>query len=297
MSKVFKPIQNALLMPLQGDITCFTSGVFDSAGNFVAGSMLDRCHTPAIPSPASTHLKGVFLFGGYLFGHYGHFILESLSRAYAIAQCRPEVPLLFMTTRKEVDTRSQNVFTILGIQNKIILVHEPTQVDTLLFSEAGCGLYPPRILPEQIAALGAVPVAPDKEGKKIWLSRSYLSLLGGTTNEEAMESHIASLGYKIIHPERLSFLEQVHLIASSAIVAGFDGSAFYTSLFAKKVHGRFILCNRRAAIPEEIPILLGAKKIPLELHEFSVENVSGSGPRERVLLKNPQDVYKVLKYA
>ena len=294
MNKVIQPVQNALLMPLQGDITRFTAGVFDSRGCFLPGSMLDRCHTTAPPAPASRHLKGVYLFGGYFFGHYGHFILESLSRAYAIAQCKPEIPVLFMTTRKEVDARSQNIFNTLGIRNQILLVHEPTTVDTLLFSEAGCGLLPPRITPEQLAALGTVAVAPSKEGKKIWLSRSYLSLLGGITNEEAMENNIASLGYEIIHPERLAFLEQVHLVASASVVAGFDGSAFYTGLFAKKVHGRFIICNRRATIPAEIPILLGAKNIPLELHEFPVENYSGSGPRERALLKNPQNVYDVL---
>ena len=292
MSKVFQSIHNALLMPLQGDITAFTSGVFDQEGRFVPHSMLDRCATPARPEPPTRFLQGYHIFGGYLFGHYGHLILDSLSRAYAIRQCRPDLPILFMTTRKTVDARTRNIFTSLSIPNEITLIHEPTQVENLLFSLPGSGIAPPRITPEQVEALARLSFAPS--GEKIWLSRSYLSLLGGITNEAEIEGRIAALGYRIIHPERLAFLEQVRLLASSAVVAGFEGSAFYTCLFATRVHGKFLILNRRPAFPEEMSPILTAKKVPHQMFSFPLEHVSGGGPRERSCLTDVDGLLRAL---
>jgi hypothetical protein len=87
--------------------------------------------------------------------------------------------------------------------------------------------------------MGAMP-APPKTDKKVWLSRSsYIG--GGLFDERALEPHLQAMGWEIVHPQFLSIRKQVELIASSARVAGMDGSAFHTALLAREILGRFTI--------------------------------------------------------
>jgi hypothetical protein len=82
--------------------------------------------------------------------------------------------------------------------------------------------------------------APPLTGKKIWLSRSS-HLGGGLLDERELEPHLRALGWEVVHPQFLPLRRQVALIASSARVAGLDGSAFHTTLLAREIRGRFTI--------------------------------------------------------
>ena len=249
-------LRDALVMPLRGTLNRFSGGVFQGE-DCQPASLLWRNREPRLdgrPAPPEAvrqalgvdsgaaggradRLKGAYLFGGYLFRHYGHFLIESLSRLYALKQCAA-LPIVFSSTHRDILPWQRDVFKLLALRNPICLLTRPAIADQLMLAAPGFAL-PDIVMPEQIEALGALP-SPQRSDKKIWLSRgSYIG--GGLHGERALEPHLQALGWEIVHPQFLPIRKQVELIASSARVAGLDGSAFHTALLAREILGRFTI--------------------------------------------------------
>jgi hypothetical protein len=296
MQKTFTHIHNALFMPLSGVMDRFTSGVF-SQGVCLRDSLLTGRSGPAEPREAQRKLSGSYLFGGYFFNHYGHFLTETLSRLYAWRQC-PPFPLLFTTPNSEVSHRLARIFKTLGIRNEILMIQVPVEVENLIVSPEGCILTPPYISAAQVEALGQVEGGEPTPGKKIWLSRGdYMRSMqaGGVINEKAIEKALAAEGWGILSPESLGPVQnQVKVLCSAEQVAGFDGSAFLTALLAKKVSGRFTLFGRSNSVAEFNTFALRTKGIVYETHVPEVVEVSGRGATKRWFLPRPESVLDVL---
>ena len=291
MAKPFRLIKNALLMPLEGRMDSFASGVF-SNGECIPESLMSRA-VPAVPAKPEAFLKGCYIFGGYLFGHYGHFLLESLSRCYAIRQCR-SLPLLFMSPNPAIIDGQSNMFKFVGIGNEMRLIEVPTQVESLIVSPPGSGVRPDFILPEQLEALGRITISPATGNLKVWLSRSLLKG-GGIENEPFIENALRNLGWHIAFPETLDLLEQISLIASASYVAGFDGSAFYTALLARKNHGHFCIFGRRNMIADTLTYMLTQKGVSKEEHIFPADHLTGEQAAARYVLREPERIIQVLE--
>ena len=288
-----KLLKHATIIPLIGSSISFSGGVYTSDGEFLEDSIVDRAQPGELQTPVE-NLSGTYIYGGYLVGHFGHFIFESLSRLYIIRQCN-NYPILFINENDCVFNFQKEIFQSLGINNEIIRVKVPTSVEHLIYSPPGSVLNPLNIIDEQISALKYFYFQKDmKKEEKIWLSRSNL-LVGTIINELAIEKILTKIGYKIVHPENLSFKEQVMLISTSNIVAGFDGSQFYTLLFALEISGKFHIFNRRPKIPDEIPYVLQKRNVEFTLHNFSVEYVCGESAWSYFLHSEPEKIVEVLR--
>ncbi len=68
--------------------------------------------------------------------------------------------------------------------------------------------------------------------KKVFLSRSGTSARG-IVNRSEIESLFRSFGYQIVHPESMSFIDQVHLFHNADVIAGGGGAAFSNIIFCK----------------------------------------------------------------
>ena len=289
-------IKNCTMLPLIGSPSSFTGGVFTSDGQFIEDSLIDRGR-PAELQKSSEHLSGTYIYGGCLFGHWGHFLLESLSRIYAIRKCK-NYPILFTNENDNVFNLQKIIFKLLGINNEILLVKVPTSIENLIYSPPGASLSPLFITDEQINALKYFYFSENTINKhikeKIWLSRSKL-LVGTIVNESAIEKIISKIGYKIIHPETLSLEEQVKLISTSNIVAGFDGSQFYSLLFAIDIHSKFYVFNRRKKIPDAIPYVFQKRNVKFELHNLDVEYICGESAWAYYNHSEPDKIIEVLR--
>jgi hypothetical protein len=107
---------------------------------------------------------------------------------------------------------------------------------------------------------------------------------------------LKKIGYEIIYPELLSLREQVALISTSAVVAGSDGSAFFSLLFAKEIYGNFFVFNRRKNIPPTIPYVFQKRNVQFEQHTFDLELVN-KGPISIFHHPNPHQITDILKSA
>ena len=291
-----KLIKNATIIPLEGTMDSFTGGAYTSDGQFIEDSLLYRGRPAEIQKPTK-HLSETYIYGGCLFGHFGHFIWESLSRLYAIKQ-HNDCPIIFIMPDNTLFNEQAMFFKSLSIHNEIHIVKIPTSVENLIYFSPGSSINPLFISDEQINSLQCFDFSCDTNDKKsetkVWLSRSNL-LFGTILNEQVIEIVLAKKGYKIIRPETLPIYEQVRLISTADIVAGFDGSAFFSLLFSKEVYSKFFIFNRRPKIPETIPYVFQKRHVEFELHDFDVEYICGKGAWAYYNHPAPEKIIKILK--
>jgi hypothetical protein len=292
-----KLLKNATIMPLEGSMDSFTGGIYTADGQFVEESLLYRGR-PAALQKSVEHLSETYIYGGCLFRHFGHLIWESLSRLYMIRQCK-DYPILFINPQDEqLNDRLCRFFKIIGVKNEIRLVKVPTSVEELIYCPPGSSINPLYISDEQINSLQCFNFSkniPDNNSeKKIWISRSNL-LFGVVVNELIIEKVLAKIGYKIIQPELLTLQEQVRLMCKADIVAGFDGSAFFSLLFSKDIYSKFYIFNRRQHIPRTLPYVFEKRNVQFALHNFDLEYIAGEGACAYYNHPAPEKIIDVLK--
>ena len=288
-------VRNALLMPFEGTMDYFRAGVFRD-GECLPESLRPGKSGPAMPRAPERRIAGAFVYGGYLFRHYGHFLMESLSRLYAVKRCG-NLPLLFISADNASRGYIERWLRFLRIPNEVHVIRRPTEVEELIVAPAGCGVVDPFfIIPEQFEVLGVYnPKHHSMTDEKIWLSRSRINN-GGLVNETDIETTLAAWGWRIAHPEELPLEEQIRLISMSRYVAGLDGSAFFTALLARHVFGKFFVFSRRRYIPELVRLALSGKRIDFEEHiPQSLEHISGRLSTARSRLSDPEEILGVLR--
>lgn len=113
-------------------------------------------------------------------------------------------------------------------------------------------------------------------------------------NELEIESRIAEFGFEIVSPEKLSLQDQVRTISTSRVVAGFSGSQFFSSFFAKRILGEFRIFNRRPRVPDTIPFMLESKKIKGVLTILGVEEAVKGDPQKNMCALEPDKIVQTL---
>lgn len=186
------------------------------------------------------------VFGGVFFDrHYGHFLTETLARAWPLFQGKfLSHTWIFRSAGKkpleEIPTHLQDFFLALGFKGSIKLANSPILVKDLHIPSPaninGSSCHP--IFRKMTKYLGSKlqykpEISPYKD-KKVYLSRSKLSnRLRKIENEKTLEKELSSHGTVIVHPETLSIGEQIDLFSNASILIGAVGSAFHTALLSQ----------------------------------------------------------------
>lgn len=298
MPKKISLVRNARVMPFQGTMDSFAAGVFGADGRFFENSLIPLRGKPSEPLPVTRKLTGTSIYGGYLFFHFGHFLIESLSRMYAIRQCG-NYPIVFTSPNAIVNANAgaaqKAMFRFLRLENEIVLLTEPTEIENLVMADAGSAVAPPLFTEEQARALGVFQAgAHGMEDRKIWLSRSKFKG-GGLENEAAIEAELHAMGWTIVHPEELPYREQARLVSTSRAVAGLDGSAFFSALLADKVLGEMFVFSRRNHIPPILSLALSRKTGRVREFLFPLEHLGGQYAEARYLLRDPERILGPLR--
>lgn len=210
-------------------------GVFDRAGSVVPASLLTRSFgkvgfapefTPATRASALRDPRAV-VFGGRLSRHFGHFLLESLAKAW-YAKRHPELPIAWAWSSERADPGyspwQAAVLEVLGLTNEPVFVAQPTRFAQVVVPESGYRIKD-RFAPEHADFLAAYPARPRDQARRVWLSRSRVDR--GVIHARRLEAELAAAGWSVVHPETLALTEQLELLATAGRVAGDEGSAFH----------------------------------------------------------------------
>lgn len=265
--------QNAICLPCTGceNKALFPNawgGVFDSSGEPIQDAFLRReyrvgrkiidgkwdrttgqeihLHPLILPGEVEgngNHLAGTYIFAGYLFPHFGHFLLESLANLWFIKQ-HSDVPLIWLGVHNQSDLNqmNRNLLGLLGVRNPVHILTEETEIQNLIVPEPGYRIHT-RYSPAQVKALEVLEAPEPTPGKKVWLSRSGLKN-SGFVNETRLETFLERAGWIIFRPEQFPLRKQLETLADAEIIAGVEGSAFHLLMMISGYQGQIKMVAR-----------------------------------------------------
>lgn len=234
-------IEDALVVPT-GNQTVYRDidgAVFDAALKPVPSTFLTRTwrHGQITAPPDIGHIKSDLiervehphLYGGYFFGH---FLLESLARTWALDDFGP-LPIVWCAGGPP-NRWQEEILQIAGVQSRLVFPDRPMRFRHLLVPEPGFRIQGD-FHHTHVAHLARFQVAP-RTGvaqEKVWLSRSRVTTGPQAGGEVRLEAALADFGWRILHPQERTVHEQLETLQSSGIVAGLEGSAFHAAALLK----------------------------------------------------------------
>jgi capsular polysaccharide biosynthesis protein len=223
------------------------------------------------------------IYGGRIVPHYGHFLLETLARAWAFNKYPEEDVYFHLFTEVEQNYSLSNLkswqqellFAALIKPERIHFITELTYFDELIVPEAGY-VISDYCHPQQAQALTGIgqrlksKVESASVPKKIWLSRSGLKK-ARIAGEEDFENALQQEGFEIVYPEKLPIGEQVQIFEGKNIIAGFTGSAFHTLVLAESKETKVLHFSRIPNVSSNYQTCAQAKGIKAEYYDFFVK--------------------------
>lgn len=181
------------------------------------------------------------LFVGASWPHYGHFIIDAMSRLWALDTQPSDMPLLFVNragARFDATSYAATIVSALDIGHRLITVDEPMRFARVIVPEPAIQhafrVYQALPHPHRAVAHSMSGAWPD-ERNAFYLSRSRLEEgLRKSRSEAEVEAHAARRGMTVVYPERLSLPEQIAIFNTAPLIAGTIGSAFHTALFSTR---------------------------------------------------------------
>jgi capsular polysaccharide biosynthesis protein len=204
--------------------------------------------TPAAdPGGRKTGRVGEAWFGGILFNHFGHFLLEGLARLSREVITSP-LPILFYNPQRLSDLPAYAVATFKGIgvsPDRIRLIDEPVTV-TRLHHVAPWFEIRRHVNVHDMDWIFRMPSLGYEEylNQIVYLSRSRLVGRRDIASEAPLETAVQNSSGIVRFPELLSLQEQVALLRNCKAVAGMEGSAFHTCILAGSPQKRVVVCDR-----------------------------------------------------
>lgn len=234
-------VKDALVVPVPASAApsrFAASGVLDADGTMIEQSISWSSSTERVnqapEKPAEARrLAGRYIFGGVLYGHFGHFIVESLARIWALDAAGVEADGILFTPKavgfpeKSVQ-KLHGLASLLGVRLPFVVANEPLQVEELYVPAQGFGMND---LIEGSAAFrsfinshAGAAIAPEG-AEKLYISRSALPRdRGSILGEYKLEDYLRAEGYDIFHPQRATPEEQIARYKAARLVIAEDCS-------------------------------------------------------------------------
>jgi capsular polysaccharide biosynthesis protein len=205
----------------------------------------DQIKAPEIPQKRAKIELDRAVFGGYLYDHYGHFLLESLARLWQPKEW-PREPIVWIACwTDELSPWMVQALDILNLSPDRHVVScdtGPFSVRELLVPDAGFefGTFMHPLMAKRLSCVNTIC-----DGSHVWLSRKALMPISGLDEEDKLENRMAREGWIILRPEEIDLETQVSLLSKAAHIAGLEGSAFHTLMFLQDFTGVVDLFTRQ----------------------------------------------------
>lgn len=196
-------------------------------------------------------LDGAWLYAGPLHRHFGHLIVDSLSRLWPLVCDDRFAQLGILHVGEPLDELTLRVFAELGVgADRFRHVTDPVVVERLLVPTRGyLHLDGTSMAMEQLFLqlgdrIAASAPASDAKASRVFLSRSgWRQDVRGMFDEQVhrLDDFFAQLGFRIVHPEGLDLAEQIQLARAATHLAGCTGSAHHILAFARTMPKHLVI--------------------------------------------------------
>lgn len=260
-------LQNPVVVPPKVGGFVQKAGVLRADGRDCPRAALWRNHRPLTEPPGApegdvAELEGTWLWGGVLWAHFGHFLVESTSRLWALSQVENDVQgILFIPKRPRagdtVHGYQGDYVALMGTDLPIRVVTADTRVERLFVPGQGFGIgkiiagtAPFREATRSRFARDVAPDGPDR----LYISRSRLGLNKGSLIGEArMEEYLAQQGYAIFHPQAHDLRTQIARYKAAKQVIAAEGSAIHLFAMVGRADQQMsIVVRRRSGATDQI---------------------------------------------
>lgn len=254
-------LPGAIVVPPDESAFVQPAGVLTRDGDYCPEGALWRKFRPLTtepekPADSPQRLLGRWLWGGVLWAHFGHFLVESSARLWALDQIDGPIDgVLFMPKRPKVGDAvrgfQREFVDLMAPDLPIRVATGPTEVEELIVPGQGFGLGKitegTQKFRDAIHNRFARDIEPDG-ASKIYVSRSALGLSkGGLLGEERLEELLAKQGYDIFHPEKYDLKTQLARYKAAKYVVAADGSALHLFAMVGRADQKVAMILRRKA--------------------------------------------------
>jgi capsular polysaccharide biosynthesis protein len=180
---------------------------------------------------------------------YGHFLLEMLPKLHILSRLRRAGLPFTIAIPDEIATWAKRIISLYFDDSEILFydarrqrVRSPCFIAPSMM-QSDHWFHPDfnMVVDELVDFVRPRVTTPDSP--RLWLSRSKQKGWRAIRNEGEVEKTVADLGFSIIHPQDLSFPEQVALFDQAQVIACEYTSATHNTLFAKR--GTPVFCINR----------------------------------------------------
>jgi hypothetical protein len=205
------------------------------------------------------------IYLGWLFNHFGHFLMQSLARTWFLADVSPAVKVIFDPPSRAWAQPTPWVLRMLeafGVPpERILALDVPTRLRRLIIPEP---LFEPRGMAHDhvvrvheamarpyhaVAERIAGDATPSEQ--PVYLSRRLLPPSQRTiVGEEDLEEVLRANGFRIAHTQTMTFEDQVRLVNEHVDIVSNAGSAAHNVLFALQQPRLHLLTNGAQFSPD-----------------------------------------------
>jgi capsular polysaccharide biosynthesis protein len=237
-------------------------GIFENDGSHVLAAIDFRegIHRPlgqeAAPLIVGSDIAdrvpdGTYIYGGRINPHFGHFLVNTLPRFWAMARIRtPNTKILCHGPGTPENWFNvpfiAATFELLGLTPRDFITFQNPQrlrdivIPCASMEEQRSGYQVFGQMCREIGNRAILTNTVTEDTRPIYYSKSRLkSAVGVITNEAEIENAMRRAGIEIIYPETLSLYDQIRLMASRGRILGTAGSFLHASIFCPP---RRIIC-------------------------------------------------------
>ena len=237
-------LENAVIYPLRRGFGLLfgKGGVLDENGEYIPESGIPGRVEGTYPLENPEYRDEKVVYCGYLVNHWGHFLIEGVTRLWYFLENDPTVDkfVYFVDENEEREIKGnfRRFLELLGIWDRLEILSKPVRYRQVLIPELGIHMrssYTPKLLKVFDTVAENITVNPDwKADEKIYFSRSRLKKAGFfECGGDLLDDFFARNGYTLLYPETLPLDEMVFRIRGAKIVASLSGSLPHNMLFAK----------------------------------------------------------------
>ncbi|HRM73091.1 MAG TPA: glycosyltransferase 61 family protein [Paracoccus sp. (in: a-proteobacteria)] len=251
-STELRTVRDAVICPAETHADTpgvWADGDVEEAATWRGGIRLTGALTE-IPE-VTAHLDGRHMWGGIYFGHFGHFLVETISRLWAVRQAGAQ-GVLFTPRHGRLQsfvTYQKELIDLVLPRTEVRIIREPTRVEELVIPGQGFGLGKISAGTAQFRAFIREALADIEPAdiENVYISRTRFGGKGGIINEQRLERLLEAEGYTAVHPERLSLREQFSIFKGARNILGLDGSAFHVLGYVANPDQRAGIIIRRSS--------------------------------------------------
>ncbi|WP_309668203.1 glycosyltransferase family 61 protein [Tabrizicola sp.] len=264
-------------------------GVFRPDGSPIAAAGTlssdgELCLPAEVPNSVRRR-EGAWVFGGLLFNHFGHALIYSTARLWAVRKLLDDgVPLQGVLFHRrytadpahdpEIPRNAAAIFGVFAPDVPVVATAENEEVEDLYIPSQGISTTPELFagLPEQRRFFrdSAAKIPPNSEPRDIYVSRTKTGWKGNHLFEREIERALAEAGYHVFHPQFHTLADQIATYRSARRLIAVDGSALHVVAMAVPADAKVAVITRREffawAIADQIRAFAGCTVQVIEAH-------------------------------